>query len=220
MLPLWDIGPTVKFPFWVIFIITLNIFVFYLELTVPDLDLFITQYALIPSTVNFMQLGTLTPFVTSLFLHGGFLHIISNMWFFWIFGDNVEYKLGDLFFPVFYLAAGIAGNFLQYMLMPHSPIPALGASGAIAGTLGAYYAFFPKNRVKTLVFFLIADLPASLVLFYWLILQLFNSAEAVSPAAAASSSGGTAYFAHIGGFAAGWLVGKLIVLANVEKLKN
>lgn len=214
MLPLWDKGPTGKFPFWVIVIIALNILVFYLELTVPDLDSFIAQYALIPSMVNFYHPMTLLPFFTSEFLHGGFLHIITNMWFFWIFGDNVEYRLGGIIFPIFYLVTGALGNFLQYIIDPHSSIPALGASGAIAGVLGAYYALFPNNRVKTLVFFLIAEIPASIVLFYWLILQLFSGAEAVSPAAQGLDTGGIAYFAHIGGFAVGWLVGKILLLVH------
>lgn len=216
MLPLWDVGPTGRFPFWVIAIIAINIIVFYLELTVVDLDAFIGQYALIPSTIDFMNIGTLTPLVTSQFLHGGFIHIISNMWFFWIFGDNVEYRIGSFFFPLFYVVSGVVGNILQYLFIPQSDIPALGASGAIAGVLGAYYAFFPKNRVKTLVFFLIADLPASLVLFYWLILQLFNGAIAVSPGSN-PDDGGVAYFTHIGGFALGWVVGKMMILISSKK---
>ncbi len=218
MLPLWDVGPTGKFPFWVITIIAINVFVFYLELTVPNLDAFITRYALIPSAINLMNISTLLPFVTSQFLHGGFLHIVTNMWFFWIFGDNVEYRLGAFFFPIFYLLSGITGNALQYALMPNSDIPALGASGAIAGVLGAYFAFFPRNRVKTLIFFLIADLPASIVLFYWLILQLFNSAVAVSPASN-PNDGGVAYFTHIGGFALGWFVGKVSLILQEKKIK-
>lgn len=217
MLPLWDIGPTGKFPFWVIVIIVLNIVVFYLELTVSNLDSFIAQYALIPATVNFYRPETLLPFLTSEFLHGGFLHIVTNMWFFWIFGDNVEYRLGGLFFPMFYILSGLVGNFLQYLINPHSNIPALGASGAIAGVLGAYFALFPNNRVKTLVFFLLAEIPASLVLFYWLVLQLFNSAQAVSPAQRAIDSGGIAYFAHIGGFFLGWLVGEALLFTQKKK---
>lgn len=212
MLPLWDVGPTGKFPYWVVAIITINILVFYLELTTQNPDAFIAQYSLIPSMVSLFNIPTLLPFITSQFLHGGFLHIITNMWFFWIFGDNVEYRLGSYFFPIFYLGSGIAGNILQYLFVRSSDIPMLGASGAIAGVLGAYFALFPQNKVKTLIFILffvtIVDVSASLIIFYWLVLQLFNSAIAVSPIAI--NSGGIAYFAHIGGFVLGWTVGKII----------
>ncbi|MCL5783965.1 MAG: rhomboid family intramembrane serine protease [Patescibacteria group bacterium] len=213
MLPLKDTGPrVVKFPLWVLTIIIINIVVFYFELTSANPDTFITQHALVPSTISIFHPMTLFTFITSQFLHGGFLHIASNMWFLWIFGDNVEDKLGYFFFPIFYLASGIVGNVVQYFFMPSSPIPVIGASGAIAGVLGAYYAFFPRNKVKTLIFILIFvtifDLPSSFILFYWFILQLFSSAIAVSPAAA-SFGGDIAYFAHIGGFVLGWLVARI-----------
>lgn len=214
MIPLSDSGPTTKFPLWVIAIIAINIYVFYLELTAFDPDAFISQYAFIPANINFFNPSTLTPLITSQFLHGGFIHIISNMWFFWIFGDNVEYRLGKIFFPIFYLASGLMGNLLQYIFAIQSDIPVLGASGAIAGILGAYYALYPNNKVKTLVFILlfvtVIDIPASFMLFYWLILQLFNGAIAVSPAVANLGGGGIAYFAHIGGFILGWFVGKIL----------
>lgn len=211
MIPLSDSQPAGRFPFWVIAIIALNIYVFYLELTAANPDLFITQYALIPNLVDFSVLETLYQFVTSQFLHGGFIHIISNMLFLWVFGDNVEARLGLLFFPIFYLAGGVAGGLAQYILIPGSTIPMLGASGAIAGVLGAYLALFPHHTIKTLVpifgFFTVINIPASIMLFYWFITQLFSGAASISYVSA--EAGGIAFFAHAGGFAFGWIVGRL-----------
>lgn len=212
MLPLSDTKTSGKFPFWVLMLIALNVWVFFLELNSANIELFIGQFALIPHLVNFNALESLTPFVTSQFLHGGFIHIISNMWFLWIFGDNVQERLGFLFFPIFYLMAGVAGGLLQYFFMADSNIPMLGASGAIAGVLGAYLALFPKHNIKTLVpifgFFTVINLPASMMLFYWFFTQLF--AGAASIAVATTSAGGVAFMAHVGGFIFGWLVGKLV----------
>ncbi|OGE28740.1 hypothetical protein A2867_04640 [Candidatus Daviesbacteria bacterium RIFCSPHIGHO2_01_FULL_40_11] len=211
MFPLSDTKTSGSFPFWVLVLIAANSWVFFLELSSPNPDLFVSLYALIPSRVDFSSLPTLTPFLTSQFLHGGFIHIISNMWFLWIFGDNVEERMGFLFFPIFYLLAGTAGGLVQYFFIPDSGIPMLGASGAIAGVLGAYMAFFPRHSVKTLVpafgFFTIMDLPAFLVLLFWFFTQLFNgSASVISDT---TSLGGIAFFAHVGGFVTGWVVGKL-----------
>lgn len=211
MLPLSDSGPALgRFPFWVLAIIALNIFVFYLELTSPDPEVFFIKYSLIPALVDFSKPQTLFPFISSQFLHAGFLHILSNMWFLWIFGDNVEDRLGFLWFPLFYLFSGVAGAIVQYSFNPSGEIPMLGASGAVAGILGAYLALFPGNKVKTLVFIFffvsIIEISTSVILFYWFIIQLFSGALAVSPLA--TEAGGVAYFAHVGGFALGWIVGK------------
>lgn len=211
MIPLADSNGTGRFPFWVVLIILANVVVFFLEISSPDPESFITQYALIPSLVNFSDWHTLLPFITSQFLHGGFLHIISNMWFLWIFGDNVEDRVGFLLFPLFYLACGVVGGLAQYIFLVDSNIPMLGASGAIAGVLGAYFAWFSDHKVKTLVpvfgFFSIIDLPASFMLFYWIITQVF--AGAFSFTASGEDLGGVAYFAHIGGFIFGFLFAKL-----------
>lgn len=209
MLPLRDSQPAKIFPFWVVAIVLANIIVFFLELTAPNLDAFIAQYALIPAKVNFFELETLKPFLTSQFLHGGFLHIASNMWFLWIFGDNIEEKLGFFFFPLFYLLAGTVGGLAQYILVPDSTLPMLGASGAVAGVLGAYFSFFPKHKIDTLIpvfgFPAVMPIPASVMLFYWFFLQLFNGTATVIAGSAAF--GGIAWFAHIGGFATGWFIG-------------
>ncbi len=151
---------------------------------------------------------TIAPFFTSMFLHGGWLHLISNMWFLWIFGDNVEDVLGKARYIVFYLLCGLAAALTHFAVEPGSTLPVLGASGAIAGVLGAYLVLFPGARVVTLVpvfFFLqIMELPAFLILGYWFVLQIL----AVSVAGLGPSSGGTAWWAHVGGF----LTGVVLVL--------
>jgi membrane associated rhomboid family serine protease len=115
VIPLSDSHPAGRFPFWTILIILANVFIFYLQLTSPDLDAFILKYALVPSFVDINNFSTFWPFVTSQFLHGGFLHIISNMLFLWIFGDNVEGRMGFLLFPIIYLASGVIGGLAQYI---------------------------------------------------------------------------------------------------------
>lgn len=207
MLPLFDTESLGKFPFWVIVIILLNIYVFYLELTVPNPDAFIAQYALISSRVNFGNFATLVPFITSQFVHGGVLHIASNMLFLWVFGRNAEAKLGFAAFPIIYLLSGVLGGLAQYLTDPTSSVPMLGASGAIAGILGSYFAFFPHHRIKTLIFififFTIVELPAAIILVYWFITQV------LSIYASPVSQGGIAYAAHIAGFITGWVVAKV-----------
>lgn len=219
MLPLRDSHPTGKFPFWVAAVIAVNAFVFFLELTASDPDAFITQFALIPALVDFSKPATLLPFVTSQFLHAGFIHILSNMWFLWIFGDNVEERLGFLLFPIFYISAGVIGGFLQYIFISGADIPMLGASGAIAGILGAYLALFPRHTIKTLVpvfgWVTVADIPASFMLFYWFFIQLFAGVGSLI----AAPAGGVAWFAHVGGFVIGWVVGRLF-LPKQKKLET
>lgn len=212
MIPLRDSHPTGRLPIWVIFIIALNVFAFYIELTTPNPETFIARFALIPSLVDFSNLDSLRPFISSQFLHAGFIHILSNMWFLWIFGDNVEEAFGFIFFPFIYLLSGVMGGLLQYFFIPDSNIPMLGASGAVAGVLGAYLALFPHHSVKTLVplFGLpaIINIPASFMLFYWFFTQLFSGTASLVTATA--SLGGIAFFAHIGGFITGWVAGKLL----------
>src|SRR3989344_6905970 len=150
MFPLSDSIKAKRFPFLNILIIVVTVYVFFLQVTSPLPDFLIQKYALIPSLVNFSDFATLTPLVTAIFLHGGFLHIISNMWFLWVFGDNVEGYTGWFFYPLIYFLSGIIGNFAQYILMPSFSVPMLGASGAIAGVLGAYYVLFPKSKIPAI----------------------------------------------------------------------
>lgn len=211
MFPISDSLPTKRFSILNIGIIILTIYIFFQQITASIPDLVILKYALIPSRVDLLEASSLFPFVTAIFLHGGFLHILSNMWFLWIFGDNVEDYFGFFLFPVIYFASGIVGNFIQYLLMPKSDIPMLGASGAIAGILGAYYILFPKSKIKTLllVFFfpLIVEIAAPIMLGYWFILQLISGAASLP--FTGSETGGIAFFAHIGGFFTGMIFARI-----------
>lgn len=211
MIPLRDRNPSGTFPGVTLALILLNVFVFIYEVQLgPALTSFLKHYALIPAgvtgsvrygSVNFSD--TVAPFFTSMFLHGGWLHLIMNMWFVWIFGDNVEDTLGPVRYLLFYLLCGLGAALTHFALQPQSTLPVLGASGAIAGVLGAYAVLFPGARVVTLVpvfFFLqILELPALLILGYWFVLQILSgSLEAMTP-----MRGGVAWGAHVGGFLAG-----------------
>lgn len=206
MFPLNDNNAVSKFAFWTLAFILVNSFIFYLELTAPNPDNFIAQFALVPDSVNFLRIGTLFPFLSSQFLHGGFFHIVSNMLFLWVFGRNVEAAFGHLSFPVFFLLSGTVAGLTQYLFMPTDTTPMLGASGAVAGVLGAYLALFPGNKIKTLLFIFIyvtiIDIPAYILLFYWFITQLFSGVAAIS---LNQASGGIAFLPHIGGFLFGFL---------------
>lgn len=216
MFPLSDSIPARRFPILNLLIIAATVFVFVQQLFSPDPEAFIQAYALVPSSVHFNDVITLLPFVTAIFLHGGFLHIISNMWFLWVFGDNVEGTAGFLLYPVTYFAAGIAGNIVQYSIFPTSSIPMLGASGAVAGVLGAYYVLFPHAKIKTLVpifgFVTIAEISAPFMLGYWFVLQIFSGVASVS--AIATSFGGIAFFAHVAGFITGVLIARVFIKSH------
>jgi membrane associated rhomboid family serine protease len=150
-----------------------------------------------------------------MFLHGGWLHLIGNMLYLWIFGNNIEDRFGRLGFLAFYLAGGVAAVVAQVTVDPTSPIPLVGASGAIAATLGAYLVLFPRARVLALVFlgffYQLLEIPAVIVLGFWFVLQLI---EGFGSLGASSALGGVAFFAHIGGFVAGAVVGWLVRVAR------
>jgi len=214
MFPLRDTYEAKVFPLVTYAIIVVNAFAFFLEIIAPNPSSFIESYALIPAYVNFSNYITLIPFITSQFLHAGFLHIISNMWFLRIFGDNVEEKFGHLLFLFVYLISGAFGIFIQYLFTIDPTVPMLGASAAVAGVLGAYFVFFPRHRIVTLVpmgFFLATlNIPASLMLFYWFITQLFSGVGSI----AVAQTGGVAFWAHVGGFLSGWLIARLFNLVR------
>ncbi len=211
MFPLRDENPSGRPPIVTRGLIVLNCALFVYELMLgPQLRGFILEFGLVPARVtNALEVGdvpwtqTFFPFLTSMFLHGGWMHLIGNMWYLWIFGDNVEDRLGHLGFLVFYLAAGVFAAAAHYMLGPGSRLPTVGASGAIAGVLGAYALAYPGARVITLVplfpFWQVMALPAVLVLGLWFVLQFFQGALALSFA----RTGGVAWWAHIGGFVFG-----------------
>lgn len=210
MFPIRDHEPSGRFPYVTIGIIALNTWVFFRELAAENLPRFIERWALIPALVDVGDFTTLMPFVTSQFLHAGVAHIAFNMWYLWIFGDNIEGRFGHLRFTAFYLLSGIIAALVQFFFLLGSTIPMLGASGAVAGVLGAYWMLFPRHRVDTLItgfgFWHKATLPAGAVLLFWFVTQLFNGAASV--VAGSAATGGVAWWAHIGGFAFGWLVAR------------
>lgn len=196
-------------PLVVIGIILLNFFCFLTELSRPGT--FITHYALIPDHIR------LTTLVSYMFLHAGWMHLIGNMWFLWVFGSHLENALGSGRFLAFYLACGVAAGAVQSMLNLGSPIPTLGASGAIAGVMGAFLIIYPRVRVVTLVILFIfittVDIPAAFMLLYWFAIQLFSGLMSTGRLILNGrmvDGGGVAWFAHVGGFLAGIILVKLM----------
>ena len=213
MIPLRDENPSASTPTITRLLIALNVVAFVYELTLgTDLQPFIYTWALVPArltlALHFREESLAGPgltVLTSMFLHGGWLHLIGNMWYLWIFGDNIEDRLGRVRYLFFYLMAGVVAAALHYAMNAGSRMPTLGASGAIAGVLGAYLAAFPRARVITLVplfpFFQVMALPAVVVLGLRFVIQAFSGALSLGY----GGGGGVAWWAHIGGFAFGFV---------------
>jgi len=215
MIPLRDDNPRRTFPFVTYILVGVNVLAFLWELSLgQSLQDALFQIAFIPA--RFWLPGNWVPdvltIIISMFLHGGLLHIGSNMLYLWIFGDNIEDRLGHGKYLVFYLACGFLATYAHAFFSPGSRIPAIGASGAIAGVLGAYLVLYPRARVLTIIpiiiFITIREIPAIFVLGIWFVLQLFSGVGSLG-VTDAQDMGGVAYFAHIGGFVAGMV---LIVL--------
>lgn len=206
MIPLRALLLRTNTPVVTLLIIALNVLCFLFELQLPPSkeDYFIRHYALVPDHLRLASL------VTFMFLHGGWLHLIGNMWFLWVFGAHVENALGAARFLVFYLLCGILSALVQLMMNLGSPVPTLGASGAIAGVMGAFLILYPRARVVTLIilviFFTTIEIPAAFMLLYWFLMQLLSG---LYSARGFSDSGGVAWFAHVGGFLAGILLVRL-----------
>jgi membrane associated rhomboid family serine protease len=183
-------------------LIGLNVLVFLAELSGGDQ--FITNWAFVPARFSEDPGANAVTLFSAMFMHGGWLHLFGNMLFLWIFGDNVEDRFGHGKFLIFYLLAGLAATFSQYWVSPESGIPNVGASGAIAGVLGAYILLFPQSRVNVLLGRQIVAMPAFAVLGMWIVLQLVSGVGTI--AATDESAGGIAYMAHIGGFVSGLLM--------------
>jgi membrane associated rhomboid family serine protease len=207
VLPISDVIPSRTVPVVTVGLIVANVLVFLYQLTLPEpaLQVFVASYAVVPA---WFSLPTL---VTSQFLHGGLLHIGANMLYLWIFGDNVEDRLGHVRYLFFYLGAGAVAAILQILFSPFSTVPMLGASGAIAGVMGAYFILYPHSRVLTVVFLLflfdVVEIPAIFLLGIWFLMQLLNGVGSIG---VSSVGGGTAFWAHVGGFVAGVAVGLLL----------
>jgi membrane associated rhomboid family serine protease len=211
MIPYKDDNPTRRLPFITIGLIILNAIIFMLQLTYPgDPRRIVFAYGAIPQfLLHFKAVQPVHPVVTiftSMFMHGGLLHIFTNMLFLWIFGDNIEDKLGHVRFLIFYLLCGAAAAYGHALTEPDSLLPMIGASGAVSGILGAYILLFPKARIHTLIFLgffiQVIRLPALIVIGFWIIIQVINGLISKGFV----GQGGIAWFAHIGGFVFGILM--------------
>lgn len=207
MIPLRDSTPSRRVPVvtWLIVAANTVVFLYQLMLDNGQLEWFINNFAFIPASWQTYPFWFFVTLFTSMFMHGGWLHYISNMWILVIFGDNVEDRMGPGRYLLFYLLGGLAAGLLQFAVAPYSTIPTLGASGAIAGVMGAYIFLFPHARVDTLILLVIIyrhiNIPAWIYLGFWFITQLFSGVMALGQVAV----GGVAWWAHIGGFAFGAL---------------
>jgi membrane associated rhomboid family serine protease len=201
MIPLRDVIPSRSTPYITVTLIALNAVAWLYELTLPGdlLPVFLQLYGVVPADFSAPTL------VSSMFLHGSWTHFIGNMWYLWIFGDNVEDRVGHGRFIAFYLLCGIVAALGHVAMDPSSVLPTIGASGAIAGVMGAYFVLYPHSRVLTLIplFFYveIVELPAVFLLGFWFVLQLFSAG--VIAVTANAASGGIAFVAHVAGFVAG-----------------
>ncbi len=186
-------------------LIAINVLFFLVELIAGDA--FIETWAFVPTRFLASPGGDFITIFTSMFMHGGWLHIGGNMLYLWIFGDNIEDRFGHLRYLVFYLVCGVAATFAQMAFSMGSSIPNLGASGAIAGVLGAYVLLFPQRRVTVMVGVGVTRMPALIVIGLWFVLQLFSGIGSI---AATADTGGVAYMAHVGGFIAGFVLAFLL----------
>ena len=209
-IPLKDNNPSRSYPVVNITLILANVAVFLHQYTLPPygLKMFVLSNATVPARIPSALAGhmgfeaALLPLFTSMFLHAGLLHIAGNMLFLWIFGDNVEDYFGHLPYLFFYLVCGIGAGLLHVLFNLSSTVPALGASGAISGVMGAYMLLYPRERILTLVFIFLIPIPAVFILGYWFLLQFLAGINALG----ASASGGVAVWAHVGGFLLGMLL--------------
>jgi membrane associated rhomboid family serine protease len=214
MIPLRDVIPSRTTPYVNFTLIGLNVIVFVYELSLGDrLGAFIDAFALIPASFSW------TAVFTSMFVHGGLLHVGGNMLFLWIFGDNVEDRMGHGRYVVFYLLCGAAAAFAQTALTPDSGVPMVGASGAIAGVMGAYFVLYPRSRILTLLplffFVQLVEVPAIFFLGVWFLLQFLQGVGSFATAGIHEAGGGVAFWAHIAGFVTG--VGTVMLFRRPER---
>jgi membrane associated rhomboid family serine protease len=217
-IPLKDLNPRRSYPIVNTLLILTNVAVFLYQfvlrasLTPKAYDAFVISHATVPARIPAFLAGhtsaeiALFPIITSMFLHSGFAHIVGNMLFLWIFGDNVEDFFGHLPYLFFYFVCGIGADLFHVFFNLYSTVPALGASGAISGVMGAYIVLYPRARILTLVFIFLLPIPAFIILGCWFLLQFFSGIGSLGAAA----SGGVAWWAHIGGFLLGMLLTLLV----------
>jgi rhomboid family protein len=227
MLPIRDDAPRSTTPYVTYFLIALNLVIYFFEwqLGPHDRASFEGSFALIPLRATAWASGAAPlnhvffPFLSSMFLHAKWPHVIFNMWFLAIFGDNVEDRLRPFPYLLFYLACGLGGNVLHYAFNLNSSVPAVGASGAIAGVMGAYFLLYPRARVLTWWIFFVLWLPAWLVLGYWFLGQFLSGIASFLPSS--GGGGGIAFWAHVGGFVCGLLLIKVLpVRKNVYAFED
>jgi len=216
MIPLRDSARSRTFPYVTVVIILINFLVFFFELSLErfQVNQFYYVFGVVPAeTLNAIFTGAplepvIIPFFTAMFIHGGWLHILGNMWYLWIFGDNIEDRLGHFRYLLFYLGLGIVASIVHMMDNSGSTAPVVGASGALAGVLGAYFIVYPRSRILSLIpifiFFTVLEVPAIIFIGIWFLIQLFNT---LSMGGAATS---VAWWAHLGGFVAGAVLIKLV----------
>lgn len=207
MIPLRDHNPSLRTPYVTFVLIVLNVLVFLFELyseSQGQLNNLIIAWSIIPYELTTQPLAEIPTLFTAMFMHGGWAHLLGNMLYLFIFGDNLEDQLGHGRFLIFYLVCGLGATAAQVAIDPDSIVPNIGASGAIAGVLGGYLLLFPKARITTLVFRFIAQVPAIVVLGFWFVYQFFSGIFSLSTVDL--NTGGVAFFAHIGGFVAGLLL--------------
>jgi membrane associated rhomboid family serine protease len=215
MIPLKDLNPRRSFPIVTLLLIIANVAVFIHQITLPPeaAETFVKTYALTPSHIKlaleghrYTPLQAFLPLFTCMFLHGGFLHIIGNMWFLWIFGDNVEDQFGSPGYLLFYIICGLGSGISQVVFSWGSHVPSLGASGAISGVLGAYIVFFPRAKILTLIplliIFFTVRIPAAVFIGLWFLMNFLSGVSSLG----ALNTGGVAWWAHVGGFLIGVLI--------------
>lgn len=202
-------------PFVTYILIAINCYVFWQQITLPEKELnqLIYTYGAIPKFIMHGQ--RLFTLFTSLFLHGGWMHLIGNMMFLWIFGDNIEVTVGNVRFALFYIIGGIFGAAVHSYLYAGSDVPCIGASGAISAALGAYLILFPSSKIKILFFIFVFRVSAFAFLGLWIVQQLLEGWAAIGPAT--GNTAGIGYWAHIGGFAYGFVFGLIILLSSRRK---
>jgi membrane associated rhomboid family serine protease len=214
MIPLRDVIPSRTTPFVTIALISINTLAFLYQLSLgPDVEEFVVFWGLVPAVFSWVTV------VTSMFLHGGFLHFGGNMLYLWIFGDNVEDRMGHGRFVAFYLLCGVAAALAQTIVNPDSIVPMVGASGAIAGVMGAYFVLYPRSRILTLIplfiFWQLIEVPAIFFLGIWFLMQFASGVGSIATATGGQGAGGIAFWAHIAGFVVG--VTSVVIFRRPER---